>query len=120
MAAFSGFYTRINDHATDNVIVVNVELNAGHEVYRGHFPGKPVAPGAAITQMVLDEAVRLTKGEKKVTEFRQIKFLSVIDPTAVSELELEYSFKERNGTEMFICTGKSGETSYFKLNGIFG
>ncbi len=120
MATLTGFYERTEETEGENGFILKVTLNSDHEVYRGHFPGKPVAPGAVLTQMVLDEAMRLTKGEKKITEFRQIKFLSVIDPTQVNELELEYNFKERNGTEMFVCVGRSGETNYFKLNGIFG
>ena len=109
-----------SEQETENGFVLNVELSTSHQVYEGHFPGKPVAPGAALTQMVLDEAMRLTKEEKRITEFRQIKFLSVIDPTAVSELELTFDFRERKGVEMFTCVGKSGDTNYFKLNGIFG
>lgn len=120
MATLEGFYEYISETKTDTGSVVIAKLNPGHEVYEGHFPGKPVAPGAALTQMVLDEAIRLTHGEKKVTEFRQIKFLSVIDPTQVQDLELEFEFKERNGVDMFTCVGRSGETNYFKLNGIFG
>ena len=120
MASFEGFYTQVSDTKTDNGSVVSTKLNAHHEVYKGHFPGKPVAPGAALTQMVLDEALRLTDNLKTVKEFRQIKFLAVIDPLHVSDLELEFEFKERNGLDMFTCVGRSGETNYFKLNGIFG
>ena len=119
MATLARFYERTSEEKTENGFIVSVDLNVDHEVYEGHFVGKPVAPGAALTQMVLDEAIRLNGGEKKVTEFRQIKFLSVIDPTKVSQLSLEYDFRERNGVDMFTCTGRSGETNYFKLNGIF-
>ncbi|MCF8277755.1 MAG: hypothetical protein K9J17_13560 [Flavobacteriales bacterium] len=120
MATLAGFYERISETKTAAGSVVSARLNPDHEVYVGHFPEKPVAPGAALTQMVLDEAIRLTNGEKKVTEFRQIKFLSVIDPTQVQDIELEFDFRERNGVDMFTCVGRSGETNYFKLNGIFG
>lgn len=119
MAALVGFYELVSEAKTENGFLLNVKLNAQHEVYEGHFPGKPVAPGAALTQMVLDEALRLSEGEKTVKEFRQIKFLSVIDPTLVNELELDFDFRERKGVDMFTCVGKSGDTSYFKLNGIF-
>jgi len=120
MPSLATFYKRISETKNDKGVFVSVSLNSKHEVYEGHFPGKPVAPGAALTQMVLDEAIRLTNGEKKVVEFRQIKFLAVIDPTKVNELVLEFEFKERNGLDMFTCVGRSGETNYFKLNGIFG
>lgn len=119
MPSLLGFYERISDTTVENGSVVSIKLNPTHEVYQGHFPGKPVAPGAALTQMVLDEAMRLTSSEKNVTEFRQIKFLSVIDPTQVQDLELEFDFRERNGLDMFTCVGRSGVTNYFKLNGIF-
>jgi 3-hydroxyacyl-[acyl-carrier-protein] dehydratase len=120
MATFTGFYKLVSEEETESGFNLKIELNQEHEVYAGHFPGKPVAPGAALTQMVLDEAMRLTNGEKRMTEFRQIKFLSVIDPTQVNKLKLNFDFKERNGTEMFVCVGSAGETNYFKLNGIFG
>lgn len=119
MPSLEAFYEHISETKTENGFTVNIKLNSKHEVYEGHFPEKPVAPGAALMQMVLDEAIRLTNGEKKVAEFRQIKFLSVIDPTIVNELVLEYDLRERNGVKMFTCVGRSGETNYFKLNGIF-
>lgn len=120
MATLTAFYQLISESKAENGFIINVKLNSEHEVYKGHFPDKPVAPGAALTQMVLDEAIRLTNDKKKVIEFRQIKFLSVIDPTQVQNLELEFEFKERNGVDMFTCVGRSAETNYFKLNGIFG
>ena len=120
MATLAGFYKLVSEQETESGFDLQIQLNQNHEVYEGHFPGKPVAPGAALTQMVLDEAMRLTNGDKKVTEFRQIKFLSVIDPTQIHELKLNFDFKERNGTDMFVCVGSAGEKNYFKLNGIFG
>lgn len=120
MASIAGFYQVTSEEKTENGFLLSVELNPNHEVYEGHFPGKPVAPGAALTQMVLDEALRLTGKQKQVKEFRQVKFLSVIDPTKVKVLDLIYDFRERNGTDMFTCVGKTENTNYFKLNGIFG
>lgn len=119
MATLEGFYSKLSEVSTENGWNVLVTLNADHEVYEGHFPGKPVAPGAALTQMVLDQVSEKTNG-KHVTELRQIKFLSVIDPTQVTNLELIFELKERNGVEMFTCLGKTETTNYFKLNGLFG
>ncbi|MFT4543800.1 MAG: 3-hydroxyacyl-[acyl-carrier-protein] dehydratase [Bacteroidia bacterium] len=119
MATLAGFYTKLFETTTENGWNVSVELNSNHKVYEGHFPGKPVAPGAALTQMVLDEVASRME-EKHLVELRQIKFLSVIDPTQVSNLDLVFEIKERNGLEMFTCLGKTETTNYFKLNGIFG
>lgn len=119
MAPLSTFYKRINESQTDNKHVLTVKLNEQHQMYNGHFVGKPVAPGAALTQMVLDEVARLTHN-KKIVELRQVKFLAVINPFQVNELELEIDFRTRNEVEMFTCVARSAETNYFKLNGIFG
>jgi len=119
MATLQGFYKKISSSGTQVNWTVQVKLNKEHEVYQGHFPGRTVAPGAALTQMVIDE-VNLSTNGRPLTELRQIKFLSVIDPTKVSDMELVFEIKERKGVEMFTCVGRSGETNYFKLNGIFG
>lgn len=119
MASIAGFYDLLSTEGTSESWVSKVRLDQAHEVYQGHFPGKPVAPGAALTQMVLDEIANKTDN-RLVAELRQIKFLTVIDPTQVNELELVFEIKERKGAEMFTCLGRAGETNYFKLNGIFG
>lgn len=119
MASVNGFYEVVSTEGSTESWVSNLKLNQTHEVYQGHFPGKPVAPGAALTQMVLDEIAKQTDN-RIVAEIRQIKFLTVIDPTQVNEFELIFEIKERNGVEMFTCVGKAGDTNYFKLNGIFG
>lgn len=119
MATLAEFYEVVSTTGTAESWITSVRLNPNHNVYEGHFPGKPVAPGAALTQMVLDE-VALRTADRLVTELRQIKFLTVIDPTQVNELELVFEIKERKGSEMFTCIGRATETNYFKLNGIFG
>lgn len=119
MASLKGFYETVSTSEDSDSRTVEVQLNAAHDVYEGHFPGRPVAPGAALTQMVLDELAKIT-GNRPVKELRQVKFLTVIDPMQVNGLTLEYRFRERDGVEMFTCVGRSEETAYIKLNGIFG
>ncbi|MGB1319128.1 MAG: hypothetical protein ACPG5W_13000, partial [Flavobacteriales bacterium] len=64
MTTLSGFYIKLSEATTNTGWNVSVELNSKHEVYEGHFPGKPVAPGAALTQMVLDEVATKTSGRQ--------------------------------------------------------
>jgi len=118
MASLQGFYEYRSTTSDEKHTTVSVHLNAEHEVYEGHFPGQPIAPGAALTQMVLDEVAKIAEGQK-VSQLRQIKFLAVLDPNKVSEIDLVFAFPERDGVKMFTCTGRAGETNYFKLNGIF-
>ncbi len=120
MASLEGFYNFISTSSNEKDSIVSVRLNPDHQVYEGHFPGKPVAPGAALTQMVLDEVLKLPLAGEKVSQLRQVKFLAVIDPNEVQDLELVFRFIERENSRMFTCVGRSLETNYFKLNGVFG
>lgn len=119
MVSLKGFYTVISSSCDAGQASVVVCLNAGHAVYQGHFPGQPVAPGAALTQMVVDEAARVLGVNAEFAGARQIKFLSVTDPNLASELELRYAFTERDEVRHFHCTGLNGETVFLKMNGEF-
>jgi len=119
MASLNDFYRCISQTSNEKSTIVLVQLNANHEVYKGHFPEKPVAPGAALTQMVTDEVLKLSR-EKCILTFKQIKFLAVIDPNKVQEIELIFRFSQRDGTHYFTCVGQAAEVNYFKVNGIFG
>jgi len=119
MASLSGFYSVSSETTTENTATVVVSINPKHEVYEGHFPNQPVAPGAALTQMVIDEATKLFASGRMFVGAKQIKFLSVLDPNKTSILTMEYTFVERDARLQFACTGKHDETIFFKINGTF-
>jgi len=119
MASLQGFYSIESVENTDTGTTVIVRLNDMHPVFDGHFPGKPVAPGAMLTQMVLDEACSLLGGSLHFVGACQIKFLSVLNPLQTTMLRLEYAFAEREGQQQFTCTGINGGTTYFKMHGAF-
>jgi 3-hydroxyacyl-[acyl-carrier-protein] dehydratase len=119
MASLAGFYSVISDATTENTATVVVSINPKHEVYEGHFPKQPVAPGAALMQMVIDEASRLFANERIFVGAKQVKFLSVLNPNKTTILTMEYTFVERDALLQFACTGKNDETIFFKINGTF-
>lgn len=119
MASFQGFYSNTSVETTDSGTTVVVRINEMHPVFAGHFPGQPVASGAMLTQMVIDEASALLGGSLHFVGARQIKFLSVLNPMQTTMLRLEYVFAEREGKQQFTCSGINGGITYFKINGAF-
>lgn len=113
-----GFYSVTAVRQDDTVAEVEVRISPDHPVYGGHFPDQPVAPGAALTQMVLDEAERLLGGGRSLAVARQIKFLAVIDPRVVGTILLRYQFVHQDDGVQFTCAGSDASTVYFKINGI--
>ena len=38
---------------------IEIELNPGHALYQGHFPGQPVVPGVCTLQMIKESAEQM-------------------------------------------------------------
>jgi 3-hydroxyacyl-[acyl-carrier-protein] dehydratase len=104
----------------DAVISVQLGINPNSEILKGHFPGQPVVPGACMLQIVkevLESALNHTLIVKKAD---QLKFMTMIDPTNTSTVELEICYKSTEGDEISITAKLSNdEVIYFKFQGSF-
>lgn len=54
----------------------------------GHFPGRPVVPGAVILQCVLDAAAAANP-DSAIGGVRRVKFLRVLSPEEAFSIEFE-------------------------------
>lgn len=80
------FYTR--SFADDgSTIQAGLELNAGHAIFKGHFPGQPVVPGVCMVQMIKELLERSVGKLLQLQKADHIKFLSFIVPTETPLLE---------------------------------
>ncbi len=58
----------------------DLELNAGHEIYKAHFPGKPITPGVCLVQIAQELLEELTGKQLEITAVKNVKFLAVVSP----------------------------------------
>lgn len=65
-----------------------VRLNADHAVFAGHFPGNPVLPGVCSLQIVRECASLLAGRPLRYVSIRESKFLSVITPDTLLEVDV--------------------------------
>lgn len=119
MISLQGFYSRHNVQVDGVKALVEVHILRDHDLFKGHFPNMPVAPGAAITQMVIDEAENVLGNVGVFAGAKQIKFLAVLNPDTASALVLEYQFSEVDGQKHYSCVGRSADIIFFKMNGLF-
>ncbi|WP_158996395.1 3-hydroxyacyl-ACP dehydratase [Mucilaginibacter sp. L196] len=96
-----------------------IKLNAGHPIFKGHFPGQPVLPGVCMMQMVkevtevyIDKKIRLQKA-------RELKFLSFIDPIEYSSIQMELSIKTTDDEIKVDARLLSDTILFFKFSGMF-
>jgi len=85
-------YTILSAEMLEKTASFQMRLNAGHTIFSAHFPGMPILPGACIVQIVA-ELVTLWKCSERVetlpvVKMSNLKFLTVISPNEVTDLEV--------------------------------
>lgn len=71
-----------------------IEPVAEHAVHGGHFPGRPITPGAAMVQLMQHLASEAKGTSLRLKSARHIKFLTPLDPMKCSHFEVKLSLKE--------------------------
>lgn len=77
-----------------SLVRMQVRLNPESVIFKAHFPGEPIMPGACIVQMVLELFMVWTKREVEIVKVNNLKFLSVISPDDVLDLDVTIEIKK--------------------------
>lgn len=94
-----------------------VSFNAGHEVFKGHFPHQPVVPGVcsmAIVRLLLEEQMNR---KLQLQRAGHVKFLQLLLPESRPEVVLTYEPKEE-GIQVN-ATFTLEEKPVFKMSGTY-
>lgn len=104
---------------SDNVIKANLSINMSSPIFKGHFPGQPVVPGACMLQVVkevlesaLGYVVQLKKGDN-------LKFVGMIEPGGTNAIALEVVYKLVEDLISVSAKLVDGDRVCFKFNGRF-
>jgi 3-hydroxyacyl-[acyl-carrier-protein] dehydratase len=102
-----------------------VRLNAEHPIFKGHFPDRPVLPGACQLQMIRELLSHITTKTYRLEKAAAVKFITPIDPrqNGTIRLHLQYGGEnpggEKNTTLHVTATLIAGEVVCLKFNGTF-
>ncbi len=89
------FYTIQEIEPSDKEnIKVSIELNKGHEIYKGHFPGNPVVPGVCLIQLIKELVENIEAKEVKLVYADNIKFMAVVNPEINNILQIDLKIKQ--------------------------
>ena len=69
----------------------HIRLLPGCDVYRGHFPGRPVCPGVCNIEVIKECAVLLSGRKLSISTIRQCRFTAVASPSICPELAVAVS-----------------------------
>jgi 3-hydroxyacyl-[acyl-carrier-protein] dehydratase len=111
----------VDDLQTGNGSVRAVlHLDIRHPIFEGHFPGRPVVPGACLVQLVQELAATINGGEVRLIKADLIKFIAPIDPIKNGMIEMILTGKETEAKEWQItATASNAGAVCFRFKGTF-
>ena len=105
------YYKVDKKQITDKKACFDVSLISDCEVYAGHFPNHPRAPGACSIEMIRQCISSLLQREIQFSKIHQCKFISPINPNVHKHLQLTFT----NNEDKWIATVVFGEQLLMRL-----
>ena len=96
-----------------------LELNKKHKIFKGHFPGHPVVPGACMFQMVKEITEIAVGSEIQLRKADDIKFLMMINPNENKIIQARLNYKEDDGKINISASFLKDNSICFKFKGMF-
>jgi 3-hydroxyacyl-[acyl-carrier-protein] dehydratase len=96
------YYSIQNQQTAGNVARFDVLLLPECSVYKGHFPDMPVAPGVCNIQMIKECAERITGKQLLLDYIAQCKFMALISPQQLRELQVKIELAENVGERIHV------------------
>ncbi|MEO8764228.1 MAG: hypothetical protein ABI416_08070 [Ginsengibacter sp.] len=96
-----------------------IELNAGHIIYSGHFPGHPVTPGVIQMQMVQELLEKHLCRSVRLTTMSECKFLKILNPVDTPRIVIHIYL---NLINEFVNSNAHGEYDagiFFKMKSVY-
>lgn len=91
MKLLDDFYKIEREDGAGDAREYAISLNEDHFIYRAHFPGAPVTPGACIIQLCKELMERHAGARLALKRVINVKFLSVIDPVQCPVVQVAFS-----------------------------
>ena len=94
-----------------------ISLNVGCDIFKGHFPGSPITPGACMLQIAVELCGNAFGCKCSLTGCKNLKFLQVIDPSEHPQVRYRLSWLETEDPIRNVKIEVSdGETVFSKMN----
>ncbi len=117
MDILNGFYILNScENTGEGTYSAMITLDPEHEIFGGHFPGNPVAPGVCMMQIVKDVTERILERKLFLTSANNVKFMAIINPEGTPGLKLDLEIKT-DGEQVKVKNVTSfGETIALKMS----
>ncbi|MDR1724629.1 MAG: hypothetical protein LBR84_11895 [Tannerella sp.] len=91
-------------------------LNSENVIFKAHFSGYPILPGACIAQIIKELAECMFEKKFFLHSIRNMKFLNIINPLEHSEVTVEMVAKSSDDGLNVSALIRDGDTIFSKAN----
>lgn len=112
------FYSVKEFSFTDNQLQAIIELNPEHDVFKGHFPNNPIAPGVCMLQILKELTEQATQTNLFIKECSNVKFMALINPEINSVLKIIIDTNKVEENFKIKASASFKETIALKVNAL--
>jgi 3-hydroxyacyl-[acyl-carrier-protein] dehydratase len=112
-------YTLEDSVQVEDSVQTTLRLNKDHEIFKGHFPNRPVTPGVILMQLFKEELQRITGRSLQLQTASNVKFMSVVNPFEGDTFVLKSSITENNDQIELKGMGLKNDTITIKINAVY-
>ncbi len=94
------YYTILDKDIKGQQASYLIELNAAHEIFKGHFPDFPLLPGVVQIELLKDLLERSIGETLELKEAKNIKYLGMIDPKEQQQLKVNIAWTTEAGIKI--------------------
>jgi 3-hydroxyacyl-[acyl-carrier-protein] dehydratase len=113
------FFKVLETSVSETSFITAIELNPGHIVYSGHFPGHPVTPGVIQLQIVHELLEKYFCENLKLISMPRCKFLKILNPNETSQIVVHIEFNRIDELLNIKARGENGTNIFFKLDSVY-
>jgi len=113
-------YTISDFRFDDMELQGTINLDASHEIFKGHFPSQPVLPGVCLIEMLKDLINKAMERPYLLSSASNVKYLKVVDPEKNQLLTFTIKLtSQENGLKVLASSTMEDGSVNFKFKGIF-
>lgn len=79
-----------------------VEINPEHNIFKGHFPQRPILPGVCTINIVKECICSVLHKELHFMNITQCKFMGMVDPYTDNKLVVDITINTDNPNEIIV------------------
>ncbi|WP_462264938.1 ApeI family dehydratase [Mucilaginibacter sp.] len=105
--------------SSEGKIQADVSFDPQHPIFKGHYPGQPIVPGACLLQLVRDVLQTALRQELQLIKADYLKFMVPVIPKTGQVLSMQITYTSTPEQLLKVAASLSGESIYFKFQGLY-